>query len=329
MLSESNHIRQNISGTPGLLLAISAWLIMAGMAYGFDPATPLESEYGICLESVRGWQMPHFLSWAINIIACGLSALLALWLNKEFRFIHDNTKLFASVFLFTTATNPWLTHQLGAPVFFTIMSLTALVSLFAHYGERNASTGVFIAFSTLSVGSLFQHSFLLMMPAFVVAVGLLNMLRIREICAVMLGIIAPYWIALGFGVISLDDFRWPDPESIFFADNLTNIPVWTMLNVALTAVAILLLSLSNAIKVFSTNSRIRAFNSTFYLLSLALMICVIVDFENSATYLPMLNLMLGIQVTHFLIINQIRRPMIFIGVAMSIYTFLLCMSLYV
>lgn len=307
---------------------MASLLVMAVMTYNYTPEFALESDYGICLKSVKDWQMPHFLSWSLNIFSFGLSALLVLWLNKEFRFIHDSTKLFATVFIFLSATNPWLTHAFSAQSLFTLLTLIATFVLFSQFGKRNATGGIFIALSTLSAGSMFQYSFALMIPILLIATMYLNTLRIKETCAAILGIIAPYWIALGFGWIEFKDFKMPDLQTIFFADFISDIPIWMLLNVALTSLLTLLLALSNSIKVFSTNSQIRAYNSILNLFALALFWYIIFDFANMATYIPLLNLMAGIQIAHFFVINSMRRGSLFIATAAAVYLLLFCLTLY-
>lgn len=310
------------------MVAVAVLFVMAVMTFDFVPNIALESDYGICLKSVKDWQMPHFLSWSLNIISFGLSALLVLWLNKEFRFIHDSTKLFATVYIFLSATNPWLTYSFSAQSLFTLLTLIATFVLFSQFGKRNAAEGMFIAFSTLSAGSIFQYSFALMIPIFLVATMYLNTLRIKETCAAILGILAPYWIALGFGLIDLQDFRIPDLQTIFFSNFISEIPIWMLLNVAFTSLLTLLLALSNSIKVFATNSQTRAYNSIFNLFAFALFWYMLFDFANIATYIPMLNLMAGIQIAHFFVINPTRRASLFFTVVAGIYVTLFCLTLY-
>ena len=313
MFLNSSYNNQSITSSTGFIVAVASLLVMAVMSFDYMPDIALESDYGICLKSVKDWQMPHFLSWS---------------LNKEFRFIHDSTKLFATAFIFLSATNPWLTCSFSAQSLFTPLTLIATFVLFSQFGKRNATEGMFITFSTLSAGSIFQYSFALMIPIFLIATIYLNTLRIKEICAAILGIIAPYWIALGFGLIDFKDFRIPDLQTIFFADFINDISIWMLLNVALTSLLTLLLALSNSIKVFSTNSQTRAYNSILNLFAFSLFGCIIFDFANMATYIPLLNLMAGIQLAHFFVINPMRRGALFIATAVAVYVTLFCFTLY-
>ena len=328
MFLNSSYNNQSITSSTGFIVAVAALLVMAVMSFDYMTDIALESDYGICLKSVKDWQMPHFLSWSLNILSFGISALLVLWLNKEFRFIHDSTKLFATAFIFLSATNPWLTCSFSAQSLFTPLTLVATFVLFSQFGKRNATEGMFITFSTLSAGSIFQYSFALMIPIFLIATMYLNTLRIKEICAAILGIIAPYWIALGFGLIDFNDFRMPDLQTIFFADFINDISIWMLLNVALTSLLTLLLALSNSIKVFATNSQTRAYNSILNLFAFALFWYIIFDFVNMATYIPLLNLMAGILLAHFFVINPMRRGALFIATAVAVYVTLFCFTLY-
>ena len=313
---------------PGYLVAVILLLVFSIMGYGFEPPVALQSDYGICFPSINGWQMPVFLSWMLNFLTLGICSVIALWLNSVFRFIHDHTMLFASIFLVLTGANPWLTYGFGSPAAFTLVMLIGTAILFAHHGSRNASTGLFLAFSTFAIGSMFEYAFALMIPIYIIASMYIVELRIKQLTAIILGIISPYWIALGFGLIEPSDIRMPDLNSIFFAGFIDRIPLSTMLSVALASLFTLMMALNNALTVFASNSQTRAYNSIFNLVAVALFWYMLFDFSNFTTYLPLFFLMTGIQTSHFFNITPIRHASLFIGSALAIVITLFCLSLY-
>lgn len=324
--SNSNN---SVAGQPGLWGAAGLLFLLSVAAYGFAPAVRFESLYGVCLPAPAGWDLPQWGGWALNLAVLALAAFASVVLNREWRFIHDNTVLFASVFLLFTGANPWSVGMFGAGGLFALMVLVATMLLFSQYGERNATRGLFLAFSVLGVGSMMQHAFLLMIPIFVIGAMYLNVLRLKELAACVLGVVAPYWIGIGFGLIGFDDFALPELTNIFTDAAVGAIPFWSVLATALTALLSLLLALSNSVRVFSTNTQTRACNSFFNLLSVALFWYMIFDFSNMTTYLPLFNLMAGIQAAHFFVLNRVRRGVIVAGIVAVFYVALFVLTLYV
>lgn len=318
-----------VSGNTGLVITGIIALIMAVMTYTFTPTYPFASQQGVCFESVNKWDMPHWLSWLLNLTALPITALVALHFNKVYQIVHNNTKLYASAFLLLTSTNPWLSGSLSSSILFAIAVQTASMMMFTQYGRHNPNVGLFTSMVLLSTCSMWEYAALLMIPIFMIGAMYLNIFSLKGLAAMILGVICPYWIAIGFGFISLSQISMPNITNIFQSTAEIGFAGFMMLMmVALTALFTLMMSLSNAMKIFATNTRARAFNSFIYLISLTLFWYMLFDFSNLSTYIATFNLMAGIHLSHFFLLNNSWRWTSAASIGVAIYLTLNLITLY-
>lgn len=129
----------------------------------------------------------------------------------------------------------------------------------------------------------------------------------REITAFMLGLIAPYWVLLGLGIVTIDSFHLPQLSDIFTSP----VPEGCMPVVIGTAVAFaisLLLSLYNGIKLYAGNSRIRALNNVVNLFGITAVVAMTVDMANMASYVGVVNLWFALQFANLFTLWNLHKP---------------------
>ncbi len=111
---------------------------------------------------------------------------------------------------------------------------------------------------------------------------------------------------MGLGYINPADFKLPEFVSVFEALNgheLLRIIVYT----AITLIIGCVLGAWNLIKIYSYNSRTRAYNGFWMVLSITTVALLFVDYFHWFIYIPMLNCCTAVQIGHFFAINQLKR----------------------
>ncbi|OSJ37048.1 hypothetical protein BST63_00155, partial [Bradyrhizobium canariense] len=100
-----------------------------------------------------------------------------------------------------------------------IVNLVCLDVMMRAYNSENATTTMFAVATYLSLGSMVQYAFLPLMIIYPLMAIIDKIFRIKEVVAYIMGLIDPYWVVLGLGLVSFSDFRMPHfLESLPVAD---------------------------------------------------------------------------------------------------------------
>lgn len=267
---------------PGLLGAAMVTLILSIVAFVAMPAVDLYGQPGICFPPPSQWAVPGFFSWLLNLAVIFALAGALIVFNNSFNFIPTPGVIYASAFMLMTAGMPMCLASLNTAVLLGAASLFSLGTIFALPDRGNGARGMFLVASTLSLGALFQYSFLLMLPAFVASAIVMKRFRAKEIIATVFGLAAPLVIVLGFGFISPEELRMPHLNTIF-SDNAADL--WTFAGcMGVTAVGALSLMAVNSMNLYSAKSSVRIYNTCFMLFGLNALLLMILDFDNAPAY---------------------------------------------
>ena len=113
------------------------------------------------------------------------------------------------------ASNPRTTGYLSSSTLLCAINLLSLSVLFKAYNSRNATQEMFLIGTFISVGSMFQYAFLPMIVPYVASAIMMKAFRIKEALATGMGLIAPYWVGVGMGLIPLEAFSLPELTNLF------------------------------------------------------------------------------------------------------------------
>ncbi len=312
-------MNQKAVGTGGFILSFFIMAALSTLSYFFMSAEPVEGDMGLCFNSPNNWEIPPFISWIINNVLIFAIAVGILLLNRKYIFIKGHDLLTPCVYLILTACNPWTTLYLGESTLLAAANIICWSILFNCYRSRNATQQIFIVASILSVGSMIQYAFIFMIPVYFFALIILKTLRWKEFLAMGLGLIAPYWIVLGLGIVP------PEALSIQFTSNLfINFapPIELtilLLSVAATMLISLLVAINNSIKLFAGNSKVLAMNNIILLTGLICGVLIIVDFNNMFAYLGTFYLFAGVQAGNLFTLNHFRYPQYILGPLLILY----------
>lgn len=300
-------MRHKTIGNAGLMLSVVLMLAMSAAGFLFIPRLTMEGDMGLFLPSPNLWNVAPWISWAIDnslIVAVAVGLVL---LNKHFNFIKNPDPVAPAIFLFMAGSNIWVTSRLGASGLLLVANFICLCVLFGCYRKENSTQDFFTVATIIALGSMIQYAFLLMIPVYLIAGFLLNTMRFKEILAFLIGLVAPYWVGFGFGIISPMDFTMPELSGLFSNLNPATDMFVIILNIGVTMVVGILVGLNCLMKLYAGNSRILALNNVVSLLGLFSCAGIILDFNNMPAYLATFYLAASVQLANMFALWPIKR----------------------
>lgn len=306
-------------GKGGLAIAALTAAAMCCATLFFSPGHHLEGMLGICLPSPNLWQIPRIWSWAANTFLLGLCSA-ALWLlNRHYNFIRSTEPVLPAMFLIMAASSPLTDVTLDSSTLICFANILSTAVLFSCYRKQNATQEMFIIGTFVAIGSMTQYAFLPFLLPFCAGALVMKAFRVKEFLALGMGLIAPYWIGLGFGLVTPGDFRLPELGNLFdgFADSQDLFTL--LLAVGITAFSGFFLGLNNFLKLYAGNSRVNALNLVISMTGLTAIVCMVLDFTNMTAYWATLCYATAAQLANLCALWNFRSAWIVSLVAAIIY----------
>lgn len=315
---------------PGSMIvgAVAAIMMIAATVFLMPSLSP-NAELGLCI-TLPAQPFPHLIGCGINTILIALAIFLAFIFNKKHSFVRSTEAVLPTAMAVILTSNPVNTSYLGTPIVMLIVNLVCLDIMMKAYNAENATTSMFAVATYLSVGSMVQYAFLALFFVYPIIALMTKVLRLKEFVAYLMGLIAPYWVALGFGLISFSDFRMPH-----FLANLPNADgnYLLMIFISLCTLALvgLMMMLNNAMLIYAGNMKVRTFNNMINLLGFSCGLLMIVDFDNFGAYVSSFCFAVSVQISNFFAMRRIpQSPIWFWGLLslfMALFIFMLIESL--
>ena len=315
-------------GKRGLAISILIMAAMCAASFLFAPGTRLSGESGICLPSPNLWDIVPIWSWGINTFLLGAIAAGLFFLNRYYNFIRSTEPVLSTMFLVLAASNPWNDTHLSAATIICAVNILCLAVLFSCYRKQNATQEIFIIATFLSIGSMCQYAFLPFIVPMVAGAIIMKAFRLKELCALLMGLIAPYWMGVGLGLIPLDSFTMPEISNLFTGFAATPDLLMLFLSVGIAGFIGLVLGFNNSIKLYAGKSRINALNMAISLTGVMSMICIIIDFTNMMAYLTTLFFTVAVQIANLCALWPIKREWLVGAVPALIYIILFLIMLF-
>lgn len=311
--------RQRGIGKTGMVLAAIAAAAMFAAVFFFGPELRLSGELGICLPSPNLWDIDPLWSWAINTALLATITAGAILLNRQYNFIRSTQPVLPAMFLVLAASNPWITDYLSSSTLICFVNLLSLSVLFGCFRQRNATQQMFVIGTFFSIGSMCQYAFLPYIIPYTVGAIIMKAFRLKEFLAMGMGILAPYWVGIGMGIIPLEDFRMPEFTDLFNGFAQARELFVLMLSVGIAIFCGFILALNNSIKLYAGNSRVNALNMTITLVGLTSTLCIIIDFSNMMAYIATLYFSVAVQVANLCALWTIRREWLVVFIPSLVY----------
>lgn len=320
----------NFTAGPGsLTVGIVAAIIMVAATALLMPSLKPDAELGICL-SLPTDILPHLLGCGVNALLIAFAIILAVIFNKKHSFVRSTEALLPTAMAVILASNPVNTSYLGTPVVMLIVNLVCLDIMMKSYASENATMSMFAVATYLSLGSMVQYAFVPLMLVYPVMAMMAKVLKIKETVAYFMGLVAPYWVAFGFGLISFADFRIPH-----FLVNIPNADgnylLLVFVSLCTLALVGVMMTLNNAMLIYAGNMRVRTANNMINLLGFSCALFMVIDFDNFGAYASSFCFAVAVQVSNFFAMRRIpQSPIWFWGILslfMALFLFMLIESL--
>ena len=306
-------------GTEGLLAAFIVAAALALINFFLGHPQHLEGNMGICLPSPNLWPIPPLWSWIANLSLMLIIGVTVHFVNKSYSIVQTTDTVLPAAFLVFCASNPWLSGLLNTSMIMAIINVLAIIMMFECYRARNATQQIFIVATMLSVGSMFQYAFIFMIPAYLIIALMMKCLRFKEFIAFLLGLAAPYWVGIGLGLIPLSSFSTPTLTNLFDGFTSTSDLLIGLLNIGITAIIAILMTLNNAVKLYAGNTRRRLYNNSISLLGLVCIICMSIDFNNLTAYVATFYLTAAVQLANTYALWNIPKGSLWLAVVAALY----------
>lgn len=289
-----------------LLVIASALMLWSGSSFCPPGSASVNSSVsGMSRLEVNGYGMAALLSSLALLMSGGIMALN----DRTFNILRSPSRMDVGLFTFAACAT---SGALGFSMTGCILCVTVLLCLmimYTTYCRVNATRRVFLVFCFLSAGSMLQYSFAAFIPVMLLGCRQMRCLTFRSVLAAIIGIVTPYWILWGFGVIAVDDLLlpqivWPSP-SVFAAFTVPQ-----LISVFIAVLTALLAMVYNLVQMLGRNARTRAFNGILASLTFWTVLMTVFDFGHALSFMPLLCAFAAMQLTLFFVTNQNKRSYI-------------------
>lgn len=293
--------------------AIAAMLLgMAAMAVAFSRGSANLAEAS-----------PSFVALAV----AAYLALIALWLYLYHRFnvLRSLTSLSATLSVVMLMATPWVMGTLYAGTLLLALSLAATALLFGIFDQPHGQRPLFLAFALFSAASLWRLQFAFFIPLLLLAIWQMRILSPRSLCAALLGLITPWWLAAGCYLVinwhtaQTGSLHLPDMQALLDMPRIMPSSLRQWLVIGFTALAAIVFATINLVKILSYNARVRAFNGLLTLWLVVTIALAAADFRHLLFYIPLLYSLAAYQMAHFFTYRRARRSYIAILSLIALY----------
>lgn len=290
-MSTREHINDYFNGSAFMVLCAVALVVTAFVAKSFGITSPAIEGHGVFFSFKDPLIADGMLSAAVNVICLLLTGGILLAVNKVFTFVRSMTHLGASAFYLLSMANPAGLVSLNVGTLMCLLAALTLPPLFGAYQDRHSQRSIFLIFALVTTGCMFHYGFLFLIPAFLL--GFLNMgvLNLKGLLAMLFGLLTPFWIVLGLGIVPPTDAVAPQ---WLFMENLSLTPIVGL--AAVTAVLGIILAAMNLHTIMNYRMQPRVYNAFFIIMLVLTVITLFLDHRDLSLYLPLLSLTVAVQI---------------------------------
>lgn len=309
-----------------VLIVWMAVLVALWQVFVTGDYVPVSGDRGFALRSANEWLpagWPDFLAAMAANVSLGL-VLLAI--NKFFNILRSMTALYLTLLAVMLLSTPSAAVQLYTGPVLALALGGALLLLFDSYGGHFPAYRVFIVMATFSFLAATQYCFALYIPALLIACSQMRILNRHSAVAALLGIITPWWIMFGFGFISPQDIEMPDFRSLFGVPDYSGM-ILMLASAGFTVLLLITVMLLNFFTTIAYNARNRAMNGAVTIVALFTVAAILIDYNNTASYLPALYCCTALQAAHYFTAHRHEKSFIAILAIMLVYiVFFVCQT---
>lgn len=278
----------------------------------------IDGNRGFVLPSANMWIETPWLDFLCSLAGSALVIVLMWALSKVYNVFRSVTGLYMAFFAFMQLAVPALSTQFYTGTLLSTVIPVCMLLLFSSYRSTDASSKIFLIFFLLSLCAATQYCFAIYTITFLIGCAQMRIFNRRTLLAAFMGIITPWWIMLGFGIISLENIHMPSLVSIFSVIDYQD-SLMLLITIGVTTLIMLGCYILNVLKTIAYNARARAVNGAFTITGLTTLIALGVDYPNIISYVPLLNFCAAMEATHFFSTHRADKSFIAILIILAIY----------
>lgn len=292
-----------------LAVAIMVMIVASVYALNQGVVSSFRENSGLVFPSANEWIGSSSGNLWLSVIAELFVVAMMIYINKVFSIPKTITLSYAVFFAAMQTATPEISCRLYSGTVLCVIVALSILLMFSSFGQYSARRRVFLVFFMLSAAATTQYAFLIYIPVFFVACAQMRILSLQTVLAALLGVITPWWILLGFGIVSLVDIHFPQNFSAL-AGLEQNDRVAIMVTAGFTAIVGLSAYVLSWLKLMTYNAATRSCNGLLALTTFVTMIAMAVDYSNMSTYMPLLNFCAAFMLGHVFVIRNSSRAWI-------------------
>lgn len=276
-------------------------------------------DVGLCLPSPNEWHIPKFIGWVLNGSLIFLSIAVVSQANRQYNFIPSSDYALPALLSILLCSCCITTATISTSTILMATNIVGLYILFGTYESYNASIEFFILASLLAVGSMFQYAFLMMIPVYIVGGIMMKSLRIREVVAFILGLIAPYWVLVGLDIVPMPKFDTPHTLKVLSEAHASHDLYIALVSGIIMSILGFFVAIYNSLRLLMRNARPRSMHGTINVMGIVCALCMILNFNNFVSYLGTIALWLAIETAMMFDLYETRSPRLWLMGISSVF----------
>lgn len=254
--------------------------------------------------AINGWHIGggSGLAGAVAIVLLVIAELRLI--NKRFNIMRQETSITGPLLAALVAAVPWVVTTVYAGSMVPPIILCISYVLFSTYGNPGATREIYLAFLLLTSLAFITPIAIYYLPIMLIGLAQMRVFKIKSLCAAVLGVLTPPWIAVGFGFLPPDRLPIPSLDLSWINDTEIKLNLIATGSVAVIIVTGVVMMCGNLYKLMSYNAMTRAYNGFFTLLLMATIILSVIDYYNLLIYIPLLCTLVAYQASMFFVTRR-------------------------
>lgn len=254
------------------------------------------------------------LANVLGIIGIGLMLLL---LDKKYSVVRAYTFITITSFFVLEMACPLLTCGFNTGTALGLVLAAGAYLLFSTYQNKRSQRVIFLVMAVLSCSVMFHWAFIALIPPFLLGFAYMRSLGFKGFLAALIGLITPFWIALGTGLVSPSDFKPIEIHAVWNTLETAQAGVliaWVVLLIIIT----IAVTVMNLFSIYTYRLQLRVYNAFFVMVIICTLVAMCIDYRDFSIFIPMLNYCLAIQIAHAFTISTFVKRHVFIFILMAL-----------
>ncbi len=248
---------------------------------------------------ITGWGIPMIENPTVGVLINGIVILLIASIitifTSLFKMVKEKTLLPLLFFLLFQLLTPQTINSFNPAYITTLIAMLLVGALYTCYQNNQAVEKGFLIGIIISATSFIDAHILYLIPILIVGFVQMQASSLRTYAAMLVGLITPYWIIGGLGLIELSQI---DFTVLAISPQMPSMSIYT-LPVAIVMLMGFVIGIGNMYNALNEKIYTRATNGFINILSTYIAILLIIDNVHCWQYWPLLNGCVALQASYF------------------------------